>query len=578
MELRSSKILLWSVLASAAIVAGWLIYLQIGGSGVTLEATAVKEEVSPGVPFDLEVLFGNEGKSPFSEVMISVHLPEGVKADGAMGRVVSRPLGDMAIGSTHRETFKLTALPLAAGAEQEITVVASYVPGPLSSYFEETATVRVRVTDPGFGVEITGPQSVLSGQPFEVEASYAKTAGENDAAGLFSDMELAIRTPKEYVLETATPETTAGALTWKVGESAPVTPVRISGSVSMPEGTMFQMIAELSGKLGDERFVIAEKKVDVTVGQSPLSFTALSLDGDKRSYAPGETVNLSLEYKNNAGAAFENAVIRMTLTGEMLDLGTIVTEGTSPIVNRTRGVVEWNRTALPALASIAPGTSGSIRFSVRLKNDYGIKRLNDKNFKVRIEGSMEAVSAASEEGSSRTASESVFERPVRGKITVDAKGYFRDASAGIVNTGPFPPRVGSPTTFIVRWQLVNYATDIKDVVVRAQLEDGVTIGGTLKSNTTMAPEIDPESGEIVWKIDRLSATSGLLTERPEAIFQVMLTPRPEHLGRAVVLITETSVTATDEWSGERLSGTDAAVTTALPDDPTTSEAQGVVLQ
>ena len=84
--------------------------------------------------------------------------------------------------------------------------------------------------------------------------------------------------------------------------------------------------------------------------------------------------------------------------------------------------------------------------------------------------------------------------------------------------------------------------------------------------------------EIVWKIDRLLATTGVLGQAPEAIFQIEATPRRAHAGNYMSLLSPTTVKAFDEFINSEITSQDEAVTTLLSDDASVVEGQGIVVE
>ena len=127
----------------------------------------------------------------------------------------------------------------------------------------------------------------------------------------------------------------------------------------------------------------------------------------------------------------------------------------------------------------------------------------------------------------------------------------------------------------MHWKLTNYATDVRGVIVRAKLSQGVTFTGKVQSNVDGAPAYDASTREVVWRLDRVSATTGLLGTAPEAIFQVASVPDVSMRGKNVSLLGVTDLSATDDFTGIVIHSSAPEVTTALPDDATAA-GQGIV--
>jgi hypothetical protein len=164
---------------------------------------------------------------------------------------------------------------------------------------------------------------------------------------------------------------------------------------------------------------------------------------------------------------------------------------------------------------------------------------------------------------------------VAGNIKVEAKAFFRDASSGILNDGPWPPEAGAATDFTVHWLVYNYSTDAADIIVKTELEKGAVFTGKTKVEVGSL-EFKNETREVVWRIPRLIATSGVISAPPEAVFQIKATPQPSQKLSFMPLTKETLVSGRDEFSETILENFAVALTTALPYDPTVKIADGLV--
>jgi len=138
-------------------------------------------------------------------------------------------------------------------------------------------------------------------------------------------------------------------------------------------------------------------------------------------------------------------------------------------------------------------------------------------------------------------------------------------------------KVGQPTDFTIHWLIHNYSTDVSSVQVKAFLGGNVKMTAMVKSNSATMPIYNDRTQEVVWTIDRISATRGVLNAPLEAIFQIEATPSINQAGAAMDLVGETSLTATDEFTGEALSSKALKINSAGLSDPTVTQQQGIVM-
>ena len=167
---------------------------------------------------------------------------------------------------------------------------------------------------------------------------------------------------------------------------------------------------------------------------------------------------------------------------------------------------------------------------------------------------------------------------VKGQIAIATKALFRDTASGIENRGPLPPKVNNPTNFTIHWTIVNYNTDVSNVQVKTSLLSGVRFTSKVKSNISSLPAYNDRTGEISWTIDKIPATKGVLGTPVEAIFQVEATPNITQISQPMPLLSETQLTAVDDFTQNQISGYFPAITSEMISDSTFKSGQGMVIQ
>src|SRR3990170_3905119 len=141
------------LIVSGIIVAlgGIIFYYLISYSnkGVKVEINVPSDEVSVGVPFDVDVIFTNETGNSLGDVKITLDPSEQIVFDSSgMSNIEARELGEIKNGSTVRESFKVVALP---GEEPQYKAVATvfYSPASLVAEFkkkQETKKKKIYTT------------------------------------------------------------------------------------------------------------------------------------------------------------------------------------------------------------------------------------------------------------------------------------------------------------------------------------------------------------------------------------------------------------------------------------------------
>lgn len=544
------------------------------GRGLELQLS-VPEKVLIGVPFDLKVNASNSSSNLLEDVRLTVSLPEGITFLGSpiSKSVDFRDLKTLGGGSLSQQIFRLIALS-GESSFKRISADVAYISGSLSSRFKKESSVDLAIGGYGIELDIATPQKVFSGENFDTEISY-KNVSDVD----FNDLKLKIDYPLTYKLVKSNLPPDVGNNVWILGGLRPNSEnqFKITGNIVGPEGAPFDIKASIQANFLGQPYDISVNAAKISIATSPLSLK-ISLNGDSDFIArPGDILNYTLNFSNNTDVGLRDVIIKAQLVGSMFDLSTLQSTG---IFRSTDNTLTWNASIIPQLETISPGQSGSVTFILKAKNSYPIKRLSDKNFLLKVVGTIESPTVPHFVAADKTFSLTSLETKVAGQADLDTKVYFRDASSGIVNKGPFPPKVNQATQYTIHWLITNYATDIKNVEVRAFLAGNVRFAGVAKviGTSAAAPVYNDRTQEIVWTIDRIPATAGVISRPIEAIFQIEATPSSADLNRFMPLIGDAALKAIDEFTDLELTDKDFGVTTQLPDDPTVSGSQGLVTQ
>lgn len=532
---------------------------------------SVPEKITIGEPFDLRINVSNNSQTAFEDVRLTVSLPEGVAFVGspASKNADFKELGILAGNSLNQQTFKLIALN-GENTFKRVSASASYLAGSLSSRFQEEKIVDAPIDGYAIVLDIATPQQVFSGENFDAEISF-----KNESKLDFSDLRLRIDYPMTYKLIKANLPPDLNNNIWILGGLHPGSEnkFKINGNLIGPDGASFELKATIQANFLGQNYDININTAAIAIATSPLSLK-ISLNNEEDYISRlNDSLAYTLSYKNNTDIGLRDVIIKAQLVGAMFDFSAIQTNG---VFRSTDNTITWNASNVSDLSTLSPGESGSVFFILKIKNAYPIKRLSDKNFTLKITGTIESPTVPNFVSAEKTFSLATLETKVGGQADLDARAYFRDASSGVINKGPFPPKVNQPTQYTVHWLITNYSTDVKTVEVKAFLAGNVRYLGTVK-NSSGTITYNDRTQELVWVIDRIPATTGIISSPLEAIFQIEATPSSADLGRFMNLIQESSLKAIDEFTDLELFDKDFPISTTLPDDSTASN-QGIVIQ
>lgn len=551
----------------AVVIVGTLGYRALRNSG---DSDIVLEFTKPGTiligePFAVTIQMTNNSDRPAQDMLLSLEVPDGVAFVGQSSgqRFLEQAVGELGPGSFKQQTYNLIVVD---GEQPLKRINASLVfkTSGSSANFEKKSQADLFLGRSAIDVKLEAPQKVVSGEAFSLKIKY-----RNNSETTFKNATVEVEHTSPFVFKESSRPPKIQNSVWNVGALAPGDEgeLTISGSAVGPDNAFFGFTVAVSSEFGGREYAVNTQTASVAIASSPLSLV-LSLNGIADYVATiGENVRYTLAFRNNSDTTFKDITLKATLSGVLFDIASV---GSEAFLNSVTNTLTWSRANTPLLASLEPGQEGAVTFSVRLKPTFPVRRLGDKNFTVALKAQIESPTVPAGTAVSRTISVADIENKVAGILSVDAQAFFRDAAAGIVNTGPYPPRVNQPTQYTIHWILRNTAADVSAVKVSAFLQSGARWTGVTKSSTETAPVYDANTGLVTWDIPTILANQGVIDENRlvEAVFQVEATPPVTELGRDLQILSETTARARDDFSGRDLTSVDARLTSQLPDDLT----------
>ncbi len=550
------------VLAGLAL---FVIFLRGSASpSVNIEFSGLSE-ILVGNPFSLDVTFSNDSENILKSAQLSLFLPDGVYAVGEPRdqRVIEEVIGDLGPGSLNKETFSLIVTEGAKSVKKMNAKLRYSVAPNEKVFYEKQVQTELNIGEPTLALEIEAPQSVFSGENFEFKVKY-----KNNSKKEIKNLSLKLEYPPIFQFQEASTKPDRGNNGWDFGSilASEEAEILVKGSVVGQEGSFFNFRAIAESKFSGQSYEINNQTANVGVSVAPLSLS-ITLNG-RTDYVAGlgQSLKYVLTYKNNSDYSLSNVTIKGRLGGELFDFSKAKSNGA---FNSLTNTFSWSVANEPKLSSLAPGEQGSVLIDVPLLVSFPIRRFSDKNFSLKAQGEIESPTVPPGTAATKTISITTLENKVAGLIDLDAKAYFRDAASGILNSGPYPPKVNTPTQYTIHWVIKNYATDMSKIRVSSFLKSGARWTGNIKSNVSSEPQYNPASNEVRWEIDKVVAGRGVVNEPVEAVFQVEVTPAVNQVGQSIEFLGESVLQATDSFVNLPTEDSDQKLTTELPDDPTT---------
>jgi hypothetical protein len=572
-ELRFLKRLtiIMGIIAILIVVGIGLIFLNYDSSkhNIDIQINPANKKITKAVPFEIEVEIDNNTQNFLRDVKIMLDLEEGFRSlrYDNQPTIIRDEVGTISENSLNKKSYRL--LPIGnIGEEYEINGNLSYKIGKTS--FEKSINKKIKIDEEPFSIEIEKPEQILAGSTFDVEIKY-----ENKTDFEFSNLELEINYPKNFNYISSSLNPTSFNNYWILGTLKPKSSgsITIKGSITTNNEAVFN--SNMLLKMLGNTYSAQEENFSVKTEKSPVNFD-IKISGNENYVAKiGDNIHYKISYKNGTGITLKDSVIKAELIGDLFDFQTLTSNAKLDSLNNT---LIWDKTTTPELELLNPGEDGTVEININLKNTFPIKRFGDKNFSLKINSSFESPTVPYYISANKTTAGQILTTKVKGMTLIDAKALYRDASSGIVNNGNLPPKIGKETEFTVHWIIRNYSTDIKDVYVSASLPKGVEWTDNVKSDIDSVPIYKEGTKEVVWKIDEIQATKGVLTSPLEAIFQLKVKPTSDYLGNFQPILSNTKLEAVDKFTNEKITDTDLLLNTSLIDDPTVQMAEGIVTQ
>ncbi len=548
------------LLAAAGLV-GYFFYP--GGRQVEFEIVGPKS-AEVGAVTTVLASIRNSGTVPLQSGTLTVTYGPGVVpvGSGEAGFTSSRekvPLTDINPGQELRRELRVRLFGRPGEAR---TVSAAYVyrPKNVASDLIKKAEFFLVISRVPVVLTIDAPEAVSAGEAFDFAVLL-----DSESSTAIEAVAFRIDFPPGFELLAAEPAPAEPPSLWDIGDLKPGETRRISLAGKLrgePEE-----VKAFTARLGryrresQEWLPIVEATRTARIA-SPLLFVRTSLSGRRDGIiAPGERIEGEVFYRNSLGEKLENLVITLSFPETLVLLESL--SAPAGFYDVTKRLLTWNAASHLPLREISPGGEGRIQFSFTVRPTLPIRTFADKNFTFPV---LTAISPASPTPEFRGVSLSYQDRillKVATRLTLAARATYYNSP--VKNSGPLPPRVRSETSYTTHLQLSNTSNDLSEVEVRGILGGGVKwLRAEEPSTGTIG--FNEVSGEVVWRIPRLPAATGILRPSASALFQVAITPAENQAGLAPALVTAVTATGRDIFTGEEVGMSVVALTTELLSD------------
>ncbi len=527
------------------------------------------ERIVSGEEITYLVKYKNKTRLDLTQVKLVFHYPDQSIPLETEDLVQTIDLPDLGIDQENQIELPVRVIGL-KDEEKRAWAELSYQPGEITSTFTNQAEFLTKIISVSLILDFDLPRQLVSDQSFDFSLRYL-----NQGEVSFDNLRIQIDYPIGFTFQSAEPRASEEDTIWSLADvmAGEEGKIFIQGAIQGEKGESKTFKAQL-GLFKDDQFTpMVETVSSFLISVSPLSVSQTVNGATDYIAQAGQKLTYQINYKNTTDVGIRDVNITSKLVGSALDLTSLeLAKGSFDGASQT---ITWRASNLPALEFLGPGQGGQLTFSVKVKDPLPIVNYTDKNFKIVNTNKIDSLEPPLSLQDIEIAGQGQLITKVASQLTLQAKGYYSDDL--ISNSGPIPPRVGQTTTYTIKWRLINTANDLKQVKIQASLPPHVQWQNKI-SPTNADLEYDSQTGRLTWQVGDLPAATGILLPVKQVAFQVAITPSLAHLGSYVELVGQSKATSQDTFVNMNLESISQVIDTELPDDPTTSRQDGLVVE
>lgn len=525
------------------------------------------ERVKSGESAAFEITFENLNRAALKDAVLYLSYPENLKPFGNLQFESEGPTtSKYQIGTIDKKgNGKVSFRGRFYGPKDFLAYVNArleYKSSNFNSVFKAENQASVFISSTPLAIEISGPLNVASGGG----VSYV-IALQNDGQEEFKDLKVKAEYPSGFSFSNSEPLPAMDNDIWYVGNLAAgqKSEVKISG---MLEGMVQETktVKAYVGEFGNDNDFIsygeAESQAKIIGSAVALSQT---VNDQKENVAvnSGSILMYKIHYKNTSQIGLRDVVLTEEIKSPILEYSKIDMRSQKGTLDSGKGVITWNSSGVPELASLDPGEEGEISFSIPVKDVIPVSGTHDKNFLIGAIAKMDSPDIPTPEGMNKIIPSNTLSVKLNSKLVVTQEGYYNDSE--ISNSGPLPLKVGQETTFTMRFKVSNVSNDITDAKAVVTMAPGVKWKNNFLPNNADVSWNDRTS-ELIWDIGSLPAGTGIITNPKELAFQIGFTLSQNQAGGYAALFGKTVFSAKDTFTGQDLKAELGEKTTDLRED------------
>jgi len=522
--------------------------------------------VPGGEPVSFDIQATNKNNVAIQLVDLTVDFPPGTTDPNDSTKSLPsyrKLLGDLAAGATAKDSVRAVFFG-EENLQKQVNVSLTYSVKGSTAVFTKTKNYEVLLNSSPVQISVSGFKEITSGQEFDLKVSLKSNSKE-----VLRNVLLKASYPFGFSFIRANLAPLVDNAVWKIGDLPPAgeRSVIIHGTLSGEDSDLrafhFSVGSASSGSASQIGTLYNTTEQDITL-QKPFVSLDIDINGDSTTadFAGqfGQSQRIEINWFNNLSSPISNLKIVAKLSGSAYDRGSVnVNEG---YFNSADNTITWSQQTSPSFASVAPGASGTVSFSISPR-DLGSAQNPLVNPGITVTAGVSG--NRSQESQVPQALASTVKRNIIISSSVGLSGRVVRNVGPFQNSGFVPPKVDNPSTYTIIWDIDNTANAVSDAEVTATLPPYVK---WLNKVSPAGENItyNQNSGLVTWTVGDVAAYS-VGPKRREAAFQISFTPNVTQVGQTPTLVNQSTLTATDSFTGSSVKSGKDQLTTRFSTDP-----------
>jgi len=555
-----------AIIVILIIILGYFLWGMLTSGGIVFSVSG-PDNIKSGEIGNFHLEYVNNSRVTIEDCSIEIELPEGIiLRENPAKKTIVFEIGEVPSKVSGEKIIDLLITGESKTAKN-IEATFNYRPKGLSSSFSKKDIRTVLLSGSSFNLEINVPKQVFIDQTFPFEINWLNLTQQT-----FENIELRAEWPTGFSFDSANPDITreeGSNNKWVLGviNASGQGKININGSISGQDGETKRIMLTLGLVQNNNFLPLAKTEGLLSLMANPLKISSF-VNGDSNYNADlGEKLDFTINYENNYSSSLRDLKITTQFNGDVFDFSTL--KAPNGVFSTRFQTITWTGARVKELYVLNPGEKGTLNISVRLKKDWPMQSLAQKNIVLEVKTTIESASVPEELGyQGLPRAQALDTIKLNSNCALNIESYFWDAPSQIVNTGKLPLKAGEPTDFTLHWKIINTYNSLNNIAVQTTLPLWIEWTNQIAGNYGDYPPVyDTKSRQITWTLASVPVGSGTVLKPYEAIFQVKVTPLSSQVNQGIDLTNEITLTATDAFTLKNINFTYSAVNSNKLTDP-----------